>query len=314
MEYVNMGRSGLKVSRVALGCGFRGMTDQDLMERIIRHAIDRGVNFIDCANTYVGGIGEQVLGRVLPGQRDELVITTKVTSIVGQGPNDIGSSRYHIMREIDRSLRRLQTDHVDIYIVHWRDQTTPLEETVRAMTDVVASGKTRYWGVSSYQAWEACQALWLADRAVAPGFITTQNQYSLLCRDPEQELFPFCREFGIGVMAFSPLAVGVLSGDLQQGQPAPAGTLWERQPPYELESVLTDRAQRVIDVLREIGAAHGRNPTAVAIRWVISRPEVATAIAGPDTTEQLDAYIDAAGWELTADEIARLDEASDPAG
>ena len=312
MEYVNMGRSGLKVSQVALGCGFRGMTDQDLMERIIRHAIDRGVNFIDCANTYVGGIGEQVLGRVLPGQRDDLVITTKVTSIVGQGPNDIGSSRYHILREIDRSLERLQTDHVDIYIVHWRDQTTPLEETVRAMTDVVASGKTRYWGVSSYQAWEACQALWIADRAVAPGFITTQNQYSLLCRAPEQELFPFCRQFGIGVMAFSPLAVGVLSGDLQQGQPAPEGTLWDRQPPYELQSVLTDRAQRVIDALREIGAAHGRHPTGVAIRWVLSHPEVATAIAGPDTTEQLDTYIDAAGWDLTAEEIARLDEASDP--
>ncbi len=313
MEYVNMGRSGLKVSQVALGCGFRGMTDQDLMEGIIRHAIDRGVNFIDCANTYVGGIGEQVLGRVLPGQRDDLVITTKVTSIVGQGPNDIGSSRYHILREIDRSLERLQTDHVDIYIVHWRDQTTPLEETVRAMTDVVASGKTRYWGVSSYQAWEACQALWIADRAVAPGFITTQNQYSLLCRAPEQELFPFCREFGIGVMAFSPLAVGVLSGDLQQGQPAPEGTLWDRQPPYELQSVLTDRAQRVIDALREIGAAHGRHPTGVAIRWVLSHPEVATAIAGPDTTEQLDTYLDAAGWELTAEEVARLNEASDPA-
>ena len=181
------------------------------------------------------------------------------------------------------------------------------------MTDVVASGKTRYWGVSSYQAWEACQALWIADRAVAPGFITTQNQYSLLCRDPEQELFPFCREFGIGVMAFSPLAVGVLSGDLQQGQPAPAGTLWDRQPPGELQSVLTDRAQRVIDVLRDVGAAHGRHSTAVAIQWVLSHPEVATAIAGPDTTEQLDAYVDAAGWELTAEELARLDEASDPA-
>ena len=313
MEYVNMGRSGLKVSRIALGCGFRGMTDQDLMERIIRHAIDRGINFIDCANTYVSGVGEQVLGRVLPGQRDDLVITTKVTSIVAEGPNDIGSSRYHIMREIDRSLRRLQTDHVDIYIVHWRDQTTPLEETVRAMTDVVASGKTRYWGVSSYQAWEACQALWIADRAVAPGFITTQNQYSLLCRDLEQEIFPFCNEFGIGVMAFSPLAVGILSGDFQQGQPAPAGTLWDHQPPQDLQEVITDRAQRVIDVLREIGAERGHHPTSVAIQWVLSHPEVATAIAGPDTPEQLDPYVDAVGWELTADERARLDEASAPA-
>ncbi len=310
MEYVNMGRSGLKVSRIALGCGFRGMTDQDLMERIIRHAIDRGINFIDCANIYVGGVGEQVLGRVLPGQRDDLVITTKVTSIVAEGPNDIGSSRYHIMREIDRSLRRLQTDHVDIYIVHWRDQTTPLEETVRAMTDVVRSGKALYWGVSSYQAWEACQALWIADRAVAPGFITTQNQYSLLSRDLEQEIFPFCAEFGIGVMAFSPLAVGVLSGDVQQGQPAPAGTLWARQPPGELQDLITDRAQRVIDLLCEIGAAHGRHPTAVAIQWVLSHPEVSTAIAGPDTTEQLDDYLGAVGWELSADDRARLDEAS----
>ena len=313
MEYVNMGRSGLKVSRIALGCGFRGMTDQDAMERVITHAIDRGINFIDCANTYVGGVGEQVLGRVLARNRDDLVITTKVTSIVAEGPNDIGSSRYHIMREIDRSLRRLQTDHVDIYIVHWRDHTTPLEETVRAMTDVVASGKTRYWGVSSYQAWEACQALWIADRAVAPGFITTQNQYSLLHRDLEQEIFPFCAEFGIGVMAFSPLAVGVLSGDLQQGQPPPAGTLWARQPPGDLQTIITDRAQRVIDALREIGAARERHPTSVAIQWVLSHPEVSTAIAGPDTTEQLDPYVDAVGWELTADERSRLDEASGPA-
>lgn len=218
MKYVPMGRSGLKVSQLALGCGFRGVTDVDEMETVINHAIDHGINFIDCANTYRDGVAEDVLSRVLARGRDDLVITTKVTSLTGPGPNDIGSSRYHIMREIDRSLKSLQTDHVDIYIVHWRDHTTPMEETVHTMTDVVRSGKARYWGVSNYQAWEACRALWIADAAVAPGFITMQNPYSLLNRDLEPEIMPFCGEMGSGLMAFSPLAVGVLSGDIDLTQ------------------------------------------------------------------------------------------------
>ena len=180
MEYVRMGRSGLKVSQVALGCGFRGMTDRDAMEGVINHAIEEGINFIDCANIYGprsddhrAGVVEEVLGDVLARGRDDLVVTTKVTSRNGPGPNDVGSSRHHIMREIDQSLRRLQTDHVDIYLIHWRDHTTQMDETVEAMTDVVRSGKARYWGVCNYKAREACRALWLDANAVAPGFITT---------------------------------------------------------------------------------------------------------------------------------------------
>ena len=318
MEYVRMGRSGLKVSQVALGCGFRGMTDRDAMESVINHAIAEGINFIDCSNTYGpqsddnrAGVVEEVLGGVLArGRRDDLVVTTKVTSRNGPGPNDVGSSRHHIMREIDQSLRRLQTDHVDIYLIHWRDHTTPMDETVEAMTDVVRSGKARYWGVCNYKAWEACRALWLADKAVAPGFITMQNQYSLLHREPELEILPFCGEIGIGLMAFSPLAVGVLSGDLQQGQPAPLGTLWARQSHDEFANAITDTDQKVINALREIAAAHDRDPTAVAVQWVLSHPEVTVAIAGPDTPEQLDRYLAGVDWDLNTQERARLDEVS----
>ena len=314
MKYVPMGRSGLKVSQLALGCGFRGVTDVDEMETVINHAIDHGINFIDCANTYRDGVAEDVLGRVLARGRDDLVITTKVTSLTGPGPNDIGSSRYHIMREIDRSLKSLQTDHVDIYIVHWRDHTTPMEETVHTMTDVVRSGKARYWGVSNYQAWEACRALWIADAAVAPGFITMQNPYSLLNRDLEPEIMPFCGEMGSGLMAFSPLAVGVLSGDIDltqlRGRRLDSATnSWKETIP---DDRARHRATSVIEVLREIAASKEIHPTAVAIQWVLSHPEVTVAIAGPDTTAQLDTYLDGVNWELTVEERERLDAISAP--
>lgn len=314
MKYVPMGRSGLKVSQLALGCGFRGLTDQGEMETLIHHAIDHGINFIDCANSYGGGVAEEVLGRVLARGRNDLVITTKVTSSTGPGPNDIGGSRYHIMRQIDRSLMSLHTDHVDIYIVHWRDHTTPMEETVHAMTDVVRSGKARYWGVSNYRAWEACRALWIAEAAAAPGFITMQNPYNLLDRELEGEIMPFCGEMGSGMMTFSPLAIGVLSGDiaptqLRGRQLDPATNTWKEKIPDERAR---RQATRVIEVVREIAIAKERHPTAVAIQWVLSHQEVTAAIAGPDTTAQLDTYLDGVDCELTIDERERLDAISAP--
>ncbi len=314
MKYVPMGRSALKVSQLALGCGFRGLKDQDEMETVINYAIDHGINFIDCATTYGGGVAEDILGRVLARGRDDLVITTKVTSATGPGPNDIGGSRYHIMREIDRSLKGLRTDHVDIYIVHWRDHTTPMEETVRAMADVVRSGKARYWGVSNYQAWEACRAVWIAEAAAASGFITMQNPYNLLDRNLEAEIMPFCGEIGSGMMTFSPLAVGVLSGDIAPTQLR--GRRLDSATNSWKEEIPDDRARRratsVIEVVREIATAKDLHPTAVAIQWVLSHPEVTAAIAGPDTTVQLDTYLDGVDWELTADERERLDAISAP--
>ena len=212
MDYRRFGSTGVKVSPICLGSAFRGRPADDVCKATIKQAIDLGVNFIDVANIYQEGHSERLVGEVLKGRRDQFVLTTKVGSSMGTGPNDIGLSRVHILREVEHSLRRLQTDHIDIYLVHQPDPTTPHEETLRALDDLVHQGKVRYLGCSNYAAWQVCAALWTSDHAGLTPFIGVQNHYNLLRRSPERELLPFCREQGLGVMTFSPLAVGLLSG------------------------------------------------------------------------------------------------------
>ena len=215
MEYVKFGRSGLKVSRLAYGLGLRGQEDADEAERAIERAVELGINFIDCANIYgfgdvyeTRGTSEQVLAHVLKRHRDDLVVTSKVASRVGDGPNDAGLSRYHIMREIDRTLARLETDHIDVYILHIYDDETPLEETLRALDDVVRAGKTRYVGVSNFQAWQVLKALWTQDRLGLDSLLCIQNPYNLLNRELEREMWPAQRDQGFGVMTYSPSGRG----------------------------------------------------------------------------------------------------------
>ena len=228
MEYVNFGASGLKVSRIAFGLGFRSQSDEREMQKLIERAFDLGVTLFDCANIYgpmddrrYTGVSEQVLGRALASRRDDVVITSKVASAVGDGPNDSGNSRYHIMREVERSLTRLNTDHIDIYILHVRDETTPFAEAVATMDDLVRQGKIRYWGVSNFAAWELCKILWTADRLGAAKPSCIQNPYSLLHRELEKEVMPLCKEEGVAIEAYSPLAVGLLSGRYFEGQTTP---------------------------------------------------------------------------------------------
>ena len=232
MDYVNFGRAGLKVSRLAFGLGFRGQADPDAAERVIERAIELGINFIDCANVYGleddpsnAGMSEQILARVLKRYRDELVISSKVCSRIGPGPNDVGLSRYHIMREIDRTLARLGTDHIDVYILHSWDEHTPLDETLRALDDLVRAGKTRYVGVSNFEAWQVLKALWTQDRLGLDPLVCIQNPYNLLNRDLEREMWSAQRDQGFGVMTYSPLGVGLLSGIYEQGKPPAAGNL-----------------------------------------------------------------------------------------
>ena len=236
MEYVNFGSAGVKVSPISLGLGFRGQNSRTEGQRLIEHAIDSGINLIDCANIYglgddrrVRGTSEQVLARVLKRKRDDVVITSKVHSPVAEGPNDKGSSRYHILREVENSLRRLETDRIDVYLLHGWDDETPIEETARALDDVVSSGKVRYVGACNFAAWQVCKMLWVQDGIGADPLITLQNQYSLLVRGPETELFGIIRDQGLGAMAFSPLAVGLLSGAYGTDGSAPAGSLWSRE-------------------------------------------------------------------------------------
>jgi aryl-alcohol dehydrogenase-like predicted oxidoreductase len=310
MDYVNFGRAGVKVSRLAYGLGLRGQADADEAERTIERGIELGINFIDCANIYGfnddtsnAGTSEQVLARVLKRHRDEVVVTSKVASRIGQGPNDAGLSRYHILREIDRTLARLETDHLDVYILHVWDEETPLEETLRALDDVVRAGKTRYVGVSNFQAWQVLKALWTQDRMGLDPLLCIQNPYNLLNRALEQEMWPAQRAQGFGVMTYSPLGVGLLSGVYARGQAPPPGTLYATQRVGVMDEHLNETGSDTLEVLREIAQAHGRTVAQTAINWVLSHPEVTAAITGGDTVAHV-------GWSITDEDRDRLDAVS----
>ncbi|MCI0438492.1 MAG: aldo/keto reductase [Chloroflexi bacterium] len=317
MEYVNFGKAGVKVSRLALGMGLRGQADESAAQRMVERAIELGINLIDCANVYglmddrgYAGRSEIILGRALKGRRDDVVITSKVHSPVGQGPNDRGSSRYHIMREVERSLRRLDTDHIDVYLLHNVDPTTPLEETVRALDDLVRQGKVLYVGCCNFAAWQVCKALWIAERINAAPFICVQNPYSLLDRRLEGEMFGFVRDQGLGVMAYSPLGVGLLSGAYMPGQPPPQGSLWATRRRDVFSQTMSGQVAEVVKALRESASELGKTPAQVALAWVLSHPEVTVAILGGDNIEHLEDNVGAVGWQLPAEIRARLDEVS----
>ena len=322
MEYVNFGSAGVKVSPIALGLGLRGQSSRTKAQRLIEHAIDSGVNLIDCANVYglgddrrVRGTSEQVLARVLKKKRDDVVITSKVHSPMGDGPNDLGSSRYHILRQVENSLHRLETDRIDVYLLHGWDVETPIDETARALDDLVSSGKVRYVGACNFAAWQVCKMLWVQDKAGADPLIAVQNQYSLLMRSPEIELFGIIRDQGLGAMAYSPLAVGLLSGAYGTDGSASPGSLWCRADRVDrLRAAMTPETAAVIDAVRDIAAERGKTMTQVAVNWVLSHPEITVAISGSDTVEQLDDNLGALGWELTTEELDRLNTVSGSIG
>jgi aryl-alcohol dehydrogenase-like predicted oxidoreductase len=319
MNYVNFGSAGVKVSPLALGLGLRGQDDEAAAQHLIEHAIASGLNLIDCANIYGPmddraniGRSEVVLGRAIKGKRDDLVITSKVASAVGKGPNDRGLSRYHILREVDRSLQRLGTDHIDVYLVHVPDTETPQEETLRALDDLVRTGKVRYIGCCNYAAWQVCRALWIADTLHTTPFMVVQNPYSLLNRKLEAEMFGLVRNQGLGVMAYSPLAVGLLSGLYKPGQPAPADSLWATRRKDWYENAMQGTVGAVINTLIELAAELGKSPAQLAIAWVLDHAEVSVAISGADTIEQFDDVLGGIGWTLAPAVRQRLDEVSAP--
>ncbi|MBM4437032.1 MAG: aldo/keto reductase [Actinobacteria bacterium] len=250
--------------------------------------------------------------------RDEVVLTTKVFWRMGHGPNGRGGSRYHILRELDRSLRRLATDHVNVYLLHGRDYGTAFADTVATMLDVVHQGKARAWGMCNFVAWEACQALAIASRLGGPAPVCVQNPYSLLNRGLERDMLLFCREERLGVMAYSPMALGLLTGFYRPGRPAPPGSLWATGRRDLYETAFAGQALEELDVGEGIARAHERDglphgspsPAHVALSWVLAHPEVTVAIVGCDTPAQVDANIGAAEWNLSADERAALDRVS----
>jgi aryl-alcohol dehydrogenase-like predicted oxidoreductase len=318
MEYRQLGRSGLRVSTVTLGTmGFGGTgwaspighLDVAAARRQIDICLEAGVNLFDTADVYSEGLSEQILGEALGADRDDVLIATKVRGGMGEGPNDEGLSRHHIVRAAEASLKRLGTDHIDLYQVHEWDGLTPLDETLAALTDLVRSGKVRYIGSSNYTGWQLMKALWTADRRATESFVSEQIYYSLQARDAENELVPIALDQGLGILVWSPIAGGLLSGKYRRGQDAPEGTRrfegWS-EPPVNDE----DRLWATIDELVAIGEAHGVSAAQVALAWTLGRPAVTSVIVGARTEDQLRDNLAAADLVLSDDERSRLDAVS----
>ena len=312
MEYRRLGQSGLKVSELCLGTmTFGHGTDQATASQMVDLAFETGINFFDTANTYGAGQSEIMTGKALKGRRRGIVLATKFFNPTGPGPNDSGMSRVHIMRAVEESLRRLQTDWIDIYYIHHVDVQTPLDEMLRALDDLVHGGKVRYIACSNYEAWRLMEALWISDTRNLARFACYQPQYNLIVRDIETELIPLCQYKGLGVVVWSPLAGGFLSGKYQPGQRALPGTRSAEKWVFP-GRFLNEAADEILRTLLAVAAELGRSPSQVAIRWAIAQPGITSAIVGARTMAQCRDNLGAAGWSLPAEALARLTAVSQP--
>ena len=319
MEYRKLGSTGLKVSELCLGTmTFLWTADEPASFDILSAFYDAGGNLVDTADIYSrwapgnpGGTAETVIGKWLKQTgrpRDRLVIATKGRGPMGEGPNDSGASRAHLSAAVEASLRRLQTDYIDLYQVHWWDADTPLDETLRTLDDLVSSGKVRYIGASNAPAWHLMKSLWISDRRHYVRFECLQPHYNLMHRaEFERELMPLCVDQGLGVIPYSPLAGGFLTGKYRRGQPVPAGTRGENNA-HIRQYAESERGQAALDKLEEIGRAHGKSITQTALAWLLTNPVITAPIVGANTVEQLSGSLGAAGCRLNAAEIAALDE------
>jgi aryl-alcohol dehydrogenase-like predicted oxidoreductase len=313
MEYRNMGRAGLKVSPLCLGTMmFGGPTEERDSIRIIHRAMEAGINFLDTANVYNGGESERIVGRAVRDRRDQVVLATKVRGAMGEGPNDAGSSRRAILREVDASLQRLGTDWIDLYYLHSPDYGTPLEESLGALDDCVRAGKVRYIACSNFYAWQVCEGLWSSDRRSWAAFAGVQPLYNLLNRDVEVELLPFCQRHGLGVVPYSPLARGVLSGKYLPGEEPPEGTRAGRGDRRIRQTEWREESLQVAQTLRPLAEARGKSLTQWALAWLLTNPIVTSAIIGPRTLEQLEDNLGGVGWRLTPEEEAAVDRLVPP--
>ena len=318
MEYRLLGRSGLKVSVLSLGTmtfggqgkfAKTGQTDVKAAQRQIGLCLDAGINLFDTADVYSGGESEVILGKALGNKRHDVLVASKARFPMGEGPNDRGSSRHHILRACEASLKRLNTDYLDLYQLHEWDGLTPLEETLRALDDLVSSGKVRYVGISNFSAWHVMKTLGVADAHHYIRPVSQQIHYTLQAREAEYELLPAAQDQGLGTLVWSPLAGGLLSGKYRRNQAAPEGTRhladWG-EPPVRDESALYD----VVDVLVSIAEARGVSAAQIALAWLIARPQVTSVIVGARNESQLQDNLLAAGLTLNNEEIERLNQVS----
>ena len=319
MEYRQLGRSGLKVPALSLGTGtfggsnefFQrwGQTDVAEATRLIDICLDAGVNFFDTADIYSEGASESILGAALKGKRDRALISTKSTFRSGEGANDVGSSRYHLVRACEASLKRLGTDHIDLYFMHAFDATTPVEETLRALDDLVRSGKIGYIGASNFSGWHLMKALATSERYGLARYVAYQGYYSLVGRDYEWELMPLGRDQGVDLMVWSPLGWGRLTGKIRRGQEIKGGRIASGGAAGGPE-IEDDYLYAVVDALDLVAKETGKTIPQVALNWLLSRPTVANVVVGARDEAQLKANLGAVGWSLSAEQTAKLDAAS----
>lgn len=320
MEQRFLGASGLRVPVLSFGTGtfggegdfFKawGQTDVAGARRLLDIALEAGVNLFDSADIYSKGAAESILGEAIKGRpRDSLLISTKATFRFGEGANEVGSSRHHLIRSIDAALQRLGTDYIDLFQLHGFDARTPIEETLSTLDDLVRAGKLRYLGVSNFSGWHLMKSLALADRHGWSRYVAHQAYYSLIGRDYEWELMPLGLDQGVGAVVWSPLGWGRLTGKIRRGQPLPDNSRLhvtaDMGPPVQDEYVY-----RVVDALDEIAAETGKTVAQIALNWLLQRPTVATVVIGARNEEQLRQNLGAVGWNLSAEQVARLDAAS----
>jgi aryl-alcohol dehydrogenase-like predicted oxidoreductase len=317
MNYRYLGETGLKVSELCLGAmTFGRETPEELSRQMLDRFVEAGGNFIDSADVYSRGTSEEIVGRWLDGKRrDDFVVATKVRGAMGEGPNDVGLSRKHIVAGVEASLRRLDTDYIDLYQVHSWDPGTPLEETLSTLHDLVRSGKVRYIGASNYTGWQLQKAIEISRQMGWERFVCLQALYNLLDRDSEWELLPVCRNEGLGFICWSPLRGGWLSGKFRRGMTAPPeGTRVETAEKHgwseSWSAYNTEQTWSVIDELVAVASEAGKTPAQVALNWLLQRPGVTAPIIGARTIAHLEDNLASVGWSLTDEQVARLNQAS----
>ncbi|SFK83754.1 aldo/keto reductase [Lysobacter sp. cf310] len=314
-----LGNSGFKVPVLGFGAGtfggkgplFSAWGNTDVAEarRLIEICLEAGVNLFDTADVYSDGASESILGAAIQGRRDEVILSTKISLRAGEGANDVGASRHHLIRAVDRALQRLGTDYIDLLQLHHFDAQTPVEQVMSTLDDLVRAGKLRYLGVSNYSGWQLMKSQAVADRYGYSRFVANQTYYSLVGRDYEWELMPLAQDQGVGAVVWSPLGWGRLTGKIRRGQPLPEGSRLHDTagfaPPVEEE-----RLYRIVDALDEVAAETGKSVPQIALNWLLQRPTVSSVLIGARNEEQLRQNLGAVGWTLSAEQVARLDQAS----
>jgi len=308
MEYRRIGSSGLKVTEIGLGGNNFGMrADEETSINIINDALEMGINFIDTAEMYSQGRSEELVGKAVKGKRSQVIIATKFGHHVSVGPSQQGGSRSYIMKAVDASLKRLNTDYIDLYYFHFPDTSTPVQETLRALDDLVRTGKVRYIGCSNFAAWQLCEALWTSKLNNLESFIVVQSKYNLLDRSVESELVPCCESYGVGLIPWGPLASGFLTGKYRRGLEVAEGMRLAK-PISVYSDVLNDTNFDKLDKLEAFAKERGHSVGELAIAWLLFHPWLSSVIAGAMNREQLSTNIAAADWKLTAEDIAQLSE------